>query len=539
VSGFTSQITVKALDKATGVFSKIAGSIDRLQGKSKTFTKLEKSMHSLNKASNHLQKAFAGMSVTGIGAVAAFGATFLKTSLEFEKFGVILETTEGSSAKAKKAMDWVSTFARKTPYEVGEVTEAFVRLRAYGLDPTKGLMNSLGNASSAMGKDLMASIEMMADAVTGENERLKEFGIKAKKDKSSNTTSFSYTDKAGMQRSKTVSSDDRKAIQAAITGIFDIKYNGAMVKLSSSLGGIFSNLADTWSRFQLMVMNSKLFDTFKKDAQGLLTLFDQMASDGRLQTMADKFAKTVLDIYTKARQAIEQILPVVLTLVGIIDGFANAIGGYGNLLIVILSLSLLPTIISVVQAIALIMPVVIGIFGFLGQVWGVVQLIFMVVGLFMNPIGWIIAAVTALVGIGLLLYNNFKPFKDLWDGIVNSIKNAVGYLGKISGDAWNAVVSWATGGKKPATDGTVKVAGARALGGSVSASKPYLVGERGAELFVPGRSGTIVPNNALGGGSGKLEIVVSLQGGQPQIISTKQTGNLGINLSAGMGYLRT
>jgi hypothetical protein len=41
--------------------------------------------------------------------------------------------------------------------------------------------------------------------------------------------------------------------------------------------------------------------------------------------------------------------------------------------------------------------------------------------------------------------------------------------------------------------------GARAAGGPVNAGGAYLVGERGPELFVPGRSGTIVPNGAGGG----------------------------------------
>jgi len=52
------------------------------------------------------------------------------------------------------------------------------------------------------------------------------------------------------------------------------------------------------------------------------------------------------------------------------------------------------------------------------------------------------------------------------------------------------------------TYSTTRVSGnmeARALGGPVSAGTPYLVGERGAEVFVPSQSGTIVPNNALGG----------------------------------------
>ena len=41
----------------------------------------------------------------------------------------------------------------------------------------------------------------------------------------------------------------------------------------------------------------------------------------------------------------------------------------------------------------------------------------------------------------------------------------------------------------------------RASGGSVIGGQPYMVGEAGPELFMPGQSGTIIPNNNLGGGS--------------------------------------
>ena len=44
--------------------------------------------------------------------------------------------------------------------------------------------------------------------------------------------------------------------------------------------------------------------------------------------------------------------------------------------------------------------------------------------------------------------------------------------------------------------------GLRANGGPVSANRQYIVGEKGPELFMPGSSGSIVPNNALGGNSG-------------------------------------
>ena len=57
--------------------------------------------------------------------------------------------------------------------------------------------------------------------------------------------------------------------------------------------------------------------------------------------------------------------------------------------------------------------------------------------------------------------------------------------------------------------GLLGLGGARAMGGPVSAGKTYLVGERGPELFTPPRSGTIVPNHALGqGGGGTIRLFV-------------------------------
>jgi hypothetical protein len=42
----------------------------------------------------------------------------------------------------------------------------------------------------------------------------------------------------------------------------------------------------------------------------------------------------------------------------------------------------------------------------------------------------------------------------------------------------------------------------RAMGGPVNAGQPYIVGERGPEIVVPGRSGTVIPNNRIGVGGG-------------------------------------
>ena len=66
------------------------------------------------------------------------------------------------------------------------------------------------------------------------------------------------------------------------------------------------------------------------------------------------------------------------------------------------------------------------------------------------------------------------------------------------------------GGYGSATEGSSNfigpIQGAMASGGSVMGGSPYLVGENGPELVIPGQSGTVIPNNTLssmmGGGGG-------------------------------------
>lgn len=52
----------------------------------------------------------------------------------------------------------------------------------------------------------------------------------------------------------------------------------------------------------------------------------------------------------------------------------------------------------------------------------------------------------------------------------------------------------------------------KAIGGSVSRNTPYIVGEVGPELFVPGTSGTIIPNNRLAGAGGTSNVYLTITG---------------------------
>ncbi|GAA4651677.1 hypothetical protein GCM10023116_39610 [Kistimonas scapharcae] len=267
--------------------------------------------------------------LAGGAAAFAFKKTFIDTAAEFERFEIILSRLEGSKEKGAQAMDWVSDFAASTPYELAQVTDSFVKLKAYGLDPVKdGLLTTLGDTAAAMGKPIEQAVEAMADAITGENERLKEFGIKARAE--GNRIVYEYTAN-GQTMTKAANKSNRAMIQSTLQAIWNDKYGGAMNDLSQSWGGMTSNLSDQWTRFQNLVMEQGAFKELKGEIGGLLDTLNQMNDDGTL----NEKAKVVSDELVAGLRAAKEVgtgLYEVLSAVGKAVSFiAEQTGGYANL----------------------------------------------------------------------------------------------------------------------------------------------------------------------------------------------------------------
>lgn len=63
-------------------------------------------------------------------------------------------------------------------------------------------------------------------------------------------------------------------------------------------------------------------------------------------------------------------------------------------------------------------------------------------------------------------------------------------------------------------------AGLRAMGGPVSANKPYIVGERGPELMIPRGGGTVVPNSQMGA-EAPVNVTLNISTGVAQTVRTE------------------
>lgn len=225
-----------------------------------------------------------------LDGVASISKTFIGTTAKFEQFQTTLEAITGSSKEAEKSMAWIKDFTAKTPFELDKTTEAFVKMKAYGLDPINGTLTTLGDTASAMGKDVVEAVEALADAVTGENERLKEFGVKASKN--GDKITYAWSDSSGKAR-HIVINNNKDIIQSTLNAIFNEKYAGAMDKQSKTWNGLMSNISDKWTLFQQDFMTEGgLFNYLK----ALLKTFSDTFSEilGKGKDSASEFSKSII-----------------------------------------------------------------------------------------------------------------------------------------------------------------------------------------------------------------------------------------------------
>lgn len=104
------------------------------------------------------------------------------------------------------------------------------------------------------------------------------------------------------------------------------------------------------------------------------------------------------------------------------------------------------------------------------------------------------AALRAVGSLVSTLISNFARLVNFLDDVLSKIREFVNYVRN------NPIVSGISG----VIDRIF--GGGRATGGAVTQGTAYMVGERGPELFVPNSSGSIVPNNALGGNTININV---------------------------------
>jgi hypothetical protein len=217
----------------------IEAKIDELKkGLKEVERELGKTGKSINKIDEFAKGALQGIAAAfTVGAVVNFGKAVLDTTAKFQKFEAVLTNTLGSSSEAQLALSQISQFASNTPFQVDELTSAFIKLANQGFRATTKELTSLGDLASSTGKSFDQLAEAIIDAQVGEFERLKEFGIRAKKEGDQVTFTFKGVE------TQVKATDE--AIRGYILSLGDAEgVSGAMAAISQTVGGKISNLED-------------------------------------------------------------------------------------------------------------------------------------------------------------------------------------------------------------------------------------------------------------------------------------------------------
>jgi phage tail tape-measure protein len=280
----------------------------------------------LEKTSKKWEKAGKAMTDHVTKPILAVGAAMttvavsgIKGAAELEAYRNTLNTVLKDSTKAAKTMAWAVDFANKTPFETDSVVEATVRLAAYGMEAEK-VLPGIGDMASVMNKDIMQAVEAVADAQTGELERLKDFGI---------TKQMIIDHGNKVMRGKEIVNakgqiTDQENFNKVLFSLMEERFKGGMEIQANSFNGLMSTFTGTAKTMLAQMVGVSatgeikiggLFDRAKQKLKELTDKITQWQNDGTL----DKWATKVSDFFTTLFDTLEEsVFPVLKEVGGIL-----------------------------------------------------------------------------------------------------------------------------------------------------------------------------------------------------------------------------
>jgi hypothetical protein len=273
----------------------IRADVTRLQSQLRDVDQnLNRTQNNADAMGNAIKNAVGGL--LGLGAAVEGLKKLVEVNREFGILKAGLETATGSAENAQVAFEALQNFAQTTPYDLAQATKAFTQLVNLGLTPSEQALKSYGDTSAALGKDLSQMVEAVADAATGEFERLKEFGIKA----SAQGDKVSFTFKGVKETVGNNAAD----IENYLIKLGEVNFNGAMEKRMQSLDGAISNLGDSFEQLFYNIGQSGATDVLSSGFRAMgdaLTEVNNMLASGEMQGYIESIA-IAFEGWTQAAQ---------------------------------------------------------------------------------------------------------------------------------------------------------------------------------------------------------------------------------------------
>lgn len=482
----------------------------------------------------------AGATVVAIGAI---GKSALESLGRIERIGAqtdaVIRSTGGAAGVTRKQIDDLAgSLEAMSSVEAEAITEGQNLLLTFtkvqnkagaGNDVFDQATKAMLDMSVAMGKDMPSTAQLVGKALNDPIAGLTALS----------RAGVQFTDDQKNMIRGMVESGDVMGAQKIILGELNTQFGGSAEALGNTLTGRIERLKHQFGTLtesiaaKLLPVAEKLIVWASENMPGAMARAE--AIFGRVGAVVAQVAAvvqqhwpqiqaTIISAVTGVRSA---VTPIVGALQALWDNFGNNILSFVQ--------RVWPAIQQVIEgALAVIQGVITTVTALIrgdwARVWeGIKQIVWGVWNAIQGVIRTALEGVRLIVGaalevIGSAIKSAWNGIVDwfsglpgrfaewghkMWDGVKDAAKSAADWvleqidriLGPLKGaiDRFNQLKSGVTVGGdinkwgKVGADLKARAGTPRALGGPVTAGRPYLVGERGPELLVPHGSGTVIP----------------------------------------------
>jgi len=213
-------------------------------------------------------------------------SAILRTSGEIERMQTLMEgmskATDEYSRKVEAASNvkFIFNMAQNAPFEVKTLTDAFVKFKSAGLDPTDGSMKALvdsvarfGGSSEAMHRASIAIQQMAGKGVISMEELRQQLGEAVP-----NAINL-MAEGVGMSMPKLTKLISTGTVEAsgalkAMFAVMAVENRGAAERMMGTWSGMLNLLKTKFELFKLEAGKSDFFEESKKSLRELIEAFD-------------------------------------------------------------------------------------------------------------------------------------------------------------------------------------------------------------------------------------------------------------------------
>ncbi|WP_374557824.1 tape measure protein [Aquitalea pelogenes] len=232
--------------------------------------------------------------VVSLNAALALTRSILSTAGQFETLRTQLNAVEKSATKGGEAFAYIKQQAVNTPFQVTNLTQTYIRLRNYGLDPTAGSMQAIIDQAAKLG----ASQEMLERITLALGQAWTKQKLQGEEIMQLNEAGVPVWDLLSKAMNKSAAelmkmSENGQLGREEITKLMQAMENdaaGAAASQMQTWNGVVSNATDLWQEFLDSIGQAGLLQFAKDSINQLTAALQKMKETGELSRIAHDIA---------------------------------------------------------------------------------------------------------------------------------------------------------------------------------------------------------------------------------------------------------